>query len=1242
MYTTSSASHKSSSRSRSTSSSLNSVSRKAGDADVLSSLIPAVSSNDHSQFTRPNHTTEHLSRLIQPKMEVGAPNDRFEQEADSTAEKVMSSPLSAASGLVQRAGEEEEKQPVQTSRLARQSEEKKEDFVQEKPQVSKQEEPEREEAPQMKPNVQPQEEEEREEMPQTKPLVQKQDEMEREETLRTKPDSSMTEEKEPVQTKLSVQGQEEEEERPQTKSSSSEEEKMPVMTKGESSGSPSSNFESTLNATKAGGAPLPHETRSYMEPRFGSDFGGVKVHTDATAAQMNQDLKSQAFTHGSHIYFAEGKYNPGTSTGKNLIAHELTHTIQQTGGISRTIQRSNGGTQTQSTAGDPEAALRTLNLPAVKSRHQPLYSSWAGMGKLKRQANYARGNPNQKRIWNGIEINRDKLKEKFDLEPGFRGRKTITGKDDRLITGTFRQLEKKLLIPSWDRHGNHMEYPFEVDHIIELQAGGWPGSTDPNTLPNMELLDKSSNASAGSSVRNSIRNNVVTYLQTTGQEHTNAKVNDYLAQNDIVFNQVVISGRDSGESQYWTQDEIREGVQLEGAQVVENVGEAGTPEQFALVNPDATLVLAQYPHAPEATVFPVEGPVLQKKIRGFIITQISLNPDYATAQPGSQIGTASAQWDLPEKFEVNDRQLQLNIVKTAGGQYMGALETVPSLGGDAKGASPFTFPEINIGSAGLEAIGQLNPTIPLLSSAPIEIILDGNAIRFQHTFEIGEVNVPLPGVTIYDSSLTLFFDTEQGLGAGGTVAFGIERVGEGRLSAEVSTSGNMEFDGQFDFDTELFNPARIRVFYRNESFGVEGTIGIPRNKVRGIKRATIQANYSEGNFSAQGSAELDIPGIERGEMSVSYSNDAFSIGGKFSLSSDIPGIKSGEVEAQVSKVAGEEGYQVSVTGTAQPDIPGLDTTLTISYVNGIIKIEGSASYSRGMLSGNVTVGVTNQPVGEDGQPTGEPSEQLRAYGGGELTLQLTPWLQATAGVRLTPQGEIEVRGEIGLPNAVEIFPRKSIEKRIFRLPTLEIPLFAIPLGPRSIGLVATISGGLDAEAGIGPGQITDLSVGVTYNPAHEENTTITGRGRFVIPANAGLRLFARAGIGISIGIARVSGNLEIGAGLGLEGAAEAGVNVNWSPAAGLELNAYGQIYVQPKFKFDVSAVLEASLLFLSKEWRHTLAEFEYGPDLRFGVRFPIHYKEGEPFDISLDDVQFETPNVDIMEIVRGLGRKILD
>jgi hypothetical protein len=89
--------------------------------------------------------------------------------------------------------------------------------------------------------------------------------------------------------------------------------------------------EARLAASRGGGQPLAEGVRDYMEPRFGADLSGVRVHTGSEASGLSRAISAQAFTHGQDIYVGEGKYDPGSTAGKRLLAHELAHTIQQSG-----------------------------------------------------------------------------------------------------------------------------------------------------------------------------------------------------------------------------------------------------------------------------------------------------------------------------------------------------------------------------------------------------------------------------------------------------------------------------------------------------------------------------------------------------------------------------------------------------------------------------------------------------------------------------------------------------------------------------------------------------------------------------------------------------------------------------------------------------------------------------------------------------------------------------------------------
>lgn len=100
----------------------------------------------------------------------------------------------------------------------------------------------------------------------------------------------------------------------------------------------STNIENSLNSSKGTGFPLPTSVLGKMENSFGMDFSSVRLHTDSSAVQMSKDLNAQAFTYGKDIYFNSGKYETNSTNGQHLLAHELTHTVQQSKMVQKKIQ----------------------------------------------------------------------------------------------------------------------------------------------------------------------------------------------------------------------------------------------------------------------------------------------------------------------------------------------------------------------------------------------------------------------------------------------------------------------------------------------------------------------------------------------------------------------------------------------------------------------------------------------------------------------------------------------------------------------------------------------------------------------------------------------------------------------------------------------------------------------------------------------------------------------------------------
>ncbi len=147
------------------------------------------------------------------------------------------------------------------------------------------------------------------------PLVQRQSLDDEEEMLQAKSASL-----------VQRQSLDDEEEMLQAKSTSVQ---TPAVTPG---------IESRINSLKGGGQALSPATRSFFEPRFGADFSHVRVHTGSTAAQTAQSINAKAYTTGNNIAFNRGQYSPDSTSGKHLLAHELTHVVQQQNRIRPKIQ----------------------------------------------------------------------------------------------------------------------------------------------------------------------------------------------------------------------------------------------------------------------------------------------------------------------------------------------------------------------------------------------------------------------------------------------------------------------------------------------------------------------------------------------------------------------------------------------------------------------------------------------------------------------------------------------------------------------------------------------------------------------------------------------------------------------------------------------------------------------------------------------------------------------------------------
>jgi len=121
-----------------------------------------------------------------------------------------------------------------------------------------------------------------------------------------------------------------------------------------------------VDVTRTGGQPLDTETRAFMEPRFGHDFSRIRIHSDGEAAIAARSMNARAYTLGSNVVFASGQYAPASIEGRRLLAHELAHTVQQSGGARTGVQRL-FGSDSRSNEDKVKDAIRTKSFSDIEA-----------------------------------------------------------------------------------------------------------------------------------------------------------------------------------------------------------------------------------------------------------------------------------------------------------------------------------------------------------------------------------------------------------------------------------------------------------------------------------------------------------------------------------------------------------------------------------------------------------------------------------------------------------------------------------------------------------------------------------------------------------------------------------------------------------------------------------------------------------------------------------------------------------
>ncbi|RYY57278.1 MAG: DUF4157 domain-containing protein [Chitinophagaceae bacterium] len=1024
-----------------------------------------------------------------------------------------------------------------------------------------------------------------------------------------------------------------------------------------------SGLESRLQASKGSGSPLPANTRNQMESGMGADFSGVRIHNDSNAAQMSKELNAQAFTHGNDVYFNSGKYDTASRQGQHLLAHELTHTVQQSGGgkepaakmlQQKTQAASNAKTKLakatkaeleeqatetgaiEKSGGQIIFVIKELKTEKYQLPKKSVENFNARGGDHKIPKGEDRGT-NQGSIWKGAVRNpaKEKLEElakaggKDDPKDGsiMRLKQLKAKKQYKGIAGTFTQLANEVLVPSWDFKGQSSIY--QVEHMVDWQILG----DECDKPENLILLEENKNRSVGDKVKKAILAAIAKIAKryAGGFDDVPRDADQIKKKYDVKVDRINGGGSPLKDEEMYVSDALKDKAHDKNPYKDKNISitEEEIPKNHFLLTTSDKRASYIIPYSAKNT-----------KIGAFKVTVTKNGDSIDSIELESIINGKTTELGVEEslkkkKVSVNKQKADKYIIQDSG-ETSAIAPVLKSL--SLTKFSPIEIRDEDIAITGLDVSvhGKVKSTLSILQGVDISFSYENGDFNVKAVIPLESIgkNIPKPFKVDY-CNIEIGGGTNTPMYIAGGLGFSIEKFGQGELFAKLDKS--VTFEGKFNFEAKYFDPAEVCVSYEDGKWSMSGKLGLKKGLLKGIKKADLCVGYVNGSFFVSGDAELDVPGIDKVKLGAAVAeNGDLSFYAEVQLKT-MPGIKSGMVRVNISSKADGE-LKVSIKGEAVPDfpsIPELAPKLTVSWEDGVFDVSATATYKKGRFNGTLEVGVTNRQIDEKGKPgsTPDPENKLTIFGFGSLEVELFKNIKGSVSIRVTPLKEVLVAGAIKVDNLTPFGDGYNFDKELLKFPTITIPLLGIP----GMSVSAIIDGSVHFKFNWQPLVLKELKVDFKETNINElEKIKLDITGTVGSSAHAEVYLEISAGIKAQVLIASLTGKLSGQAGLALDAEAGGALDAGWDMEKGLlfrEIRAFLNVTPKALFRLVGSVSVDLDLWVTTinlyyHEW--VLAEKQL--DLRsltLKLDFPIKFDDqGKVMTPDPDKMNLEKPKFD--------------
>jgi hypothetical protein len=964
-----------------------------------------------------------------------------------------------------------------------------------------------------------------------------------------------------------------------------------------------------------------------MESRFRQDFSGVRVHTASQANRLAQALNAHAFTTGRDIFFAPGQYAPSTNDGRRLLAHELTHVVQQRNGASGQplgIARAGDGFEQEA---DEAAKAITLghNIHVTTTASPLVQRQCIDLSNADLETQYGL-NPYEKGRVAEVEIVRD-----YDRRYGIPADRVYLGvrPDSRALPAWFTgsdEAARQTIFETIREGGPYNEVrqgsirPDIVDSRTPKEVYDIKPSGSASSVPKLQDYKKGLDAlydayhpGSGKQRPFSIRDpNLLAarYVRGTQYPASEIRLREGPTRLNLglrvtraeagVFQAGVISyqfcqfasggappniGATSQARRRRLPRYVRfspQGIELE---LPENAREGQTIEiviskQMRSVLPGLEFQRARVKLGPDLKI--VGGQLMARPTLAFIrerVPQVTFTID----------ATALAHLDVQAPFR------------------LGPL-------GDAK--LHFQSQE-----GRFSARATITPRPSFLRNVRGEVIYENGELRGGITFTPEALQLPIPGLTVENVRGGITF-TNEGISGGGGATLKYRDLGQADITIGYDRRRGLTVEGPFVVSLPGIQPVPGEVKYQANKLTAQVTLtekhfpaGLP------LERGTsVTVRLVDGRIEASARGGIRLGRVGRGQFTFNYENGRPDLGAAIQL--DIAGLRGSTMRIYLRQHGLEGELDIPISSER---LPGLSGILHAWYREGRFGGEARPSYRKGSLAGTAIVRLQQL---EDGS--------LAISGGGDVSARITSWLVGTVHVEITPAAEVNIQGEIRAPNEVPLFPHKPIgEEKPFGRVTIPLFGFSVPVVGH-VGLVAFIEGGVGFTAFIGPGVLRNITVVGSFSTQEEQTPAFDISGEFYLPAGAEATFFIAGGISLGALIAEIEGSIRLDGGLG----AQASLSV--IPHIGY---ANGDYYFRGNWELQALAYLrlsgkaEAAIRvgvwrFKKRVWydEWPLANWVFPLGLNVGLSGRMDYTFGRPFEPRF---KFEKGELDPMSVAKA-------